>query len=76
MTVQRLNTTPPDDGNVPDRPSREVHLQQPEVAEVEPPVQKLHDEIIRGGGGLCDASLSERLQMDADLTLGKAITAA
>ena len=26
--------------------------------------------------GLCDASLSERLQMDADLTLEKAITAA
>ena len=39
---------------------------------------ELHDEIIRDRlvVGLCDADLSERLQMDADLTLEKAITAA
>ena len=39
---------------------------------------ELHDEMIRDRlvVGLCDASLSERLQMDAALTLGKAITAA
>ena len=57
-------------------PPEKFTFSQPEVAEMEPPVQTLHDEIIRGGGGLCDASLSERLQMDADLTLEKAITAA
>ena len=40
--------------------------------------RELHDEMIRDRlvVGLCDASLSERLQMDADLTLEKAITAA
>ena len=39
---------------------------------------ELHDEVIRDRlvMGLCDASLSERLQLDADLTLEKAITAA
>ena len=39
---------------------------------------ELHDEMIRDQlvVGLCDASLSERLQMDADLTLEKAISAA
>ena len=39
---------------------------------------ELHDEMIRDRlvVGLCDASLSERLQMDAVLTLEKAITVA
>ena len=39
---------------------------------------ELDDEMIRDHFvvGLCDASLSKRLQMDADLTLEKAITAA
>ena len=42
MTVQRSNTTHPDDGNVPDHPSREIQLQPARgVAEMEPPVQKI-----------------------------------